>query len=297
MGTKTNRDGWIDRRAVLRSASLALPAVLAPSVVRARPGGAFTVAALSPVPVPEAALEATRASFERALSRPVAVRHYRSGARLVDAVVSDRARCAVHTSLTFAASSLVCSCAEPVLRPVARDGTAGQRAVLIVRRDGPVRALADLAGREVLGAETGSVTGEVLRGALAVEARYDGRSMAAAPARFTEGEGDALAGYERIDRDGTAIGGTLERLAGGEERYAVLWRSFPLWHGPITVASDLTASLRDRLVAEMVSLRPGGPAMTGLGLGNVRTLVAASAEEYAPLLALLQASQKPIEAR
>ena len=287
------------RRRVL-TAALATPALLAAPALLVSPARAaglfgdsdrFGVAGLAPTPPAERALEATRKSFERALSRPVAVRHYRTGARLVDAVISGRAQCAVHTSMTYAASALMCDCAVPVLRPVARDGTAGVRAVLIVRRDGPVRGVDGLAGRTVLGASEGSVAGEVLRRGLRAPSgtRFDEGD---AVARFAAGEGEALAGYEIIDRNGDALAaaheGTLARLPEGGKGFAVLWRSFPIWHGPLAVSASLNAPLRRRLTTELVSLRPGGPSMQGLGLGNVRVLTVAKARDYAPLLTLMR---------
>ena len=279
------------RRAFLRGgATLPLSLVAAPALAQglgAPDAAPFPIATLAPVPPTDRAVAAAQRAFERALSRPVSVRNYRDGVRLVDAAASGRGDISVHTALTYAATASLCGCAIPVLRPISRDGAAGMRAIIIVRRDGPARQLTDLAGRALLGATRGSVAGEVVRRGLpAVREAIVFDEERGALARFRDGEGVALAGFERIDRDGAAIGGTLARLE--PERHAVLWRSFPVWHGPVCVAAGVDPALRRRIVGELVALRVGGQALAGLGLGGIRGFVAAEAEDYTPLVTLLR---------
>lgn len=296
--TEGERRNGCTRRVLLGAAALGALAgdatlpVLGPRPALARspldPAAApFPIAMLSPEPPSEAALAATRKAFERALSRPVSLRHYREGARLVDAAASGRGDVSVHTALTYAATALLCGCAVPVLRPTSRDGTAGMRAVVIARRDGTVRQLNDLAGRELLGATERNVAGQVVRRGLPnvrKAIRFDGADRGLA--RYMAGEGAALVGFERIDRDGSPTGGTMDRLDPGG--HGVLWRSFPVWHGPVCVAASVDPALRRRIVGELVALRVGGRALTGLGLGGIGGFVAADAKDYAPLVALLR---------
>ena len=288
------------RRAVLRvglgAAALAAPLLVPDARALAAPAGTpprmpreiFHVGVLAPSRPDARALDAAKRRLERAVARPVAVRPFADGARLVDAVLSGRAHCAVHTVLTYLAADLVCGCALPVLRPVARDRTAGMRAVVAVRREGPVRSLEALDGRAVLGAGEGTVAGEVVRRGLPRGSMPIFPAARDALARFARGEGDALVLDEAVDASGEAVRPALARLPDAGAAYDVLWRSRPIWHGPVTLDASLPARLRERLTGEMAALRPGEPALTGLGLGRVRGFVPASREDYAPLAALLR---------
>ena len=288
------------RRRTLLSGGLALPALLLSPARGTTADDIFTVGTLA-AGIPSASTrDRARRMFERELDRPVRLRHFRSGSRLVNAAAAGTLQCSVHTALTFVSASLLCRCLVPVLRPVALDGAAGVRALLYVRRGSGVRSLADLRGSVVLGAEAGSVAGEVARRSLmrrfgiADAPFHDDEGDAIA--RFLDGEGKALVGYERIDRDAASMDGThdlLREATGGDlDGFAPLWRSFPVWHGPISLASNAGIDQAEgrKAVTALVSMRPGGPALSGLGLGRVRMLVRATYKEYAPLVSLMRGS-------
>ena len=270
--------------ATLAASSLFLPSLQDDAAANEEKPRAFTFATLAASAPPAFARERARKAFERELLRPVAMRHFRSGPRLIDAVASGGIDCAVHTSLTFAATLSLCDCAVPILRPVGKDGTAGLRALLLVRNEGP-RALDDLASGLILGAKGGTVAGEVARAALlrrfgATNAPfYD--DAGDATARFRNGEGMALFAVERIDANGDSLD--------TGRRWRTLWRSFPLWHGPIAVSRQIDdGALRQRLLGALLVMRPGEPPLQGLGLGRISSLVGARSEDYAPLVTLLR---------
>lgn len=264
-------DARADARAEARTEALAEP---------------FAIGVPSAAPLREDARQSAERRFAAALNGPVRVRRFASAARLVDAAAVGGLDLAVHTALSFATVRALCGCSDPLLRPVAMDGTAGLRAVLIVRADGP-RRLADLLDGTILGAAPGTVAGEVVRRGAAADAghalRFTGDAPDVAVARFGAGGGLALAGHERVDADGGALGGTLERL--GDAR--VLWRSRPIWHGPLALSAGAAAS-REAVTAALLALAPGQSALDGLGLGRVRGFVAARADDYAPLVRLLR---------
>lgn len=292
----------ITRRAVLvgLGAALALPALPRPALARRLVGREpFTIGVLTPGVLPEHAREAAASAMERAVARPVRLRRFGGAARLVDAAAGARLDLAVHTALSYASTTGLCGgCSTPLLRPVAADGTVGLRAVLIVRGGGP-EALSDLPGRGpdaaeadpdavILGAAPGTVTGEVVRRGVAADAgralAFAGESPDVALSRFMGGGGVALAGHERVDVGGDTLGGTLERLGPG---HRVLWRSRPVWHGPLALAAR-SAALADAVTGALLSLAPGSAALAGLGLGRVRGFAAAAPRDYAPLVALLR---------
>ena len=282
------------RRTLLVGALAASAAFPAPALARRLVGREpFTIGVLAPGILPESAREATASRMERAVARPVRLRRFGSAARLVDAAAGGRVDLAVHTALSYASTAGLCGCSAPLLRPVASDGTAGLRAVLIVRGRGPT-GLGDLPGASsgkgaaILGAAPGTVAGEVVRRGVAADAGrslpFAGEAPDAALSRFMAGGGVALAGHERVDADGAALGGTLERLGGG---YRVLWRSRPVWHGPLALSARADP-LADRVTGALLALAPGSAALAGLGLGRVRGFTAATADDYAPLVALLR---------
>ena len=201
-----NRPSRGHRRAFLRGAILApllaVPAIASPAQARGKreePRDVdFVVASLGPRAPADFDRDRARKAFERELARPVRMQHFTSGARLADAASAGNLHCAVHSSLTFAATALACRCSLPVLRPISMDGAAGVRAVVLVRDDGDIGGIDELSGRIALGAKRGSIAGEVARSALA-----DRFGPAAAPfhddagdaiARFNAGEGDAATG-------------------------------------------------------------------------------------------------------
>ena len=308
----------LSRRAALASlalAAIAAPPLAAPALARRLVGREpFTIGVLAPGVLPESAREATASRLERAVARPVRLRRFGGAARLVDAAAGGRIDLAVHTALSYASTAGLCDCSTPILRPVASDGTAGLRAVLIVRERGP-NGLDALPGASpgdetagdgsrndgsrnidageidaaILGAAPGTVAGEVVRRGVAADAgralRFAGDSPDAALSRFMAGGGAALAGHERVGVNGNTLGGTLARLGPG---HRVLWRSRPVWHGPLALSAR-AAPLSDRVTGALIALTPGSAALAGLGLGRVKGFAAARSADYAPLVALLRA--------
>ena len=281
----------------LATPALLVTPALAQRLVAREP---FIVGVLAPGVLAQSAREATASRLERAVSRPVRLRRFGGAARLVDAAAGGRVDLAVHTALTYASTVGLCGCSAPLLRPVAADGTAGLRAVLIVRDGGPTD-LDALPGQDegegasdaaILGAAPGTVAGEVVRRGVTADAgralHFAGEAPGAALSRFMAGGGVALAGDERVGTDGTALkgsGGTLDRLGPG---HRVLWRSRPVWHGPLALSARAEA-LSDRVTGALIALPPGSAALAGLGLGRVKGFAAAAPEDYAPLVALLRA--------
>ena len=251
----------------------------------------FRIGVPSANPIPAEAAAATEAHFRGALGQPVQLRRFASAARLVDAASAGGIDLAVHTALSFAAVRSLCDCAAPLLRPVAADGTVGLRAVVIVRDNGP-GTMDDLAGATVLGAAMGTVAGEIarhgVRAATGRSLRFAGEAPDVALSRFVAGGGAALAGHERIDATGAALGGTMERLGAAGVPARVLWRSGPVWHGPLALGRTAAAT-RDATTAALLALAPGSPALAGLGLGRVNGFVAARSADYLPMVRLLRA--------
>lgn len=299
-GERNTAKGPVPRRAALRAVvggALAGSAVIAsPGIASAQRSGddTFIVGTLATARPPKWAREALERALAKAVGRNVAVRHFHRGQRLVDASASGVVHCAVHTALTFATVSALCGCAVPILRPVASNGTAGVRATLIVRK-GRGSGVVDLSGATILGAQRGTVIGEIARRGLT--ARFAegmgpvfGTVEGEAATRFLDGAGDALIGYETVDLRGGKTGGTLDTFGSLAENAQVIWRSFPVWHGPIALSAKggVTRSVGERLLEELIALPPRGAEMTGLGLGRVSMLVGAERKDYETLVNVLR---------
>ena len=284
-----DRASAISRRALLG----AMATIAVPRVTRATER-AFTIGLLGTREPPELALKTLRRTMERAIARSVAFEVFARGERLVEAAATGRIALSVHTALTYAAARTACDCLVPLARPVTAKGEAGMRAVVIVRREGAVRRIGDLAGGAILGTADASIPARVarfgLRQQLAGKAPPLHIGVGARPdmGRFTAGAGDALVGHELIDRFGQAIAGsgTLGTL-GGEGTYAVVWRSAPIWHGPVALHRS-REPLIGRLREVLLSMPSGGAETIGLGLGRV-SMTPARREEYDLLPVLLRA--------
>lgn len=285
--------GW-SRRAVLGAA---VGGLAMPSIASARPRAApFTIGILGHREPPELALKTLRRTMRSALAREIAFETFARGERLVEASATGRIAVSVHTALTFAATRIACDCLQPLARPVTASGEAGLRSAILVRADGDLQRMDDVAGRTVLGGGDGSIPAKVARIALRHRLRGEavplhvGTDARDDVSRFLAGAGDALIGHEVLDRFGTALAGkgTLAKLHAEEAgEFRTIWRSGRIWHGPVALHRE-HAHLAAPLRGVLLTMPTGGAETIGLGLGRV-SLDPAVADEYDLLPHLLRA--------
>ena len=282
---------------MLRTAFAAstLYAIPAPAIAREK-AAAFTIGILGTREPPELALKTLRRTMERAASRAVAFELFARGERLVEAAATGRITLSVHTALTFAAARIACDCLVPLARPVTADGTAGIRSVVFVRSDAAIRRTPQLAGRAILGGSDPSVSARVGRIALRHRLKDHPAPLFIEPSagpdleRFVGGAGDALIGHEAVDRWGQVVegSGTWADLPDASA-FAALWRSAPIWHGPVALHQSHD-NLRARMNDALMSMPSAGAETIGLGLGRV-SLAPARLGDYDLLPLLLRADQ------
>ena len=283
------------RRRVLRAAlSVTAMGIFTPTLAAQRASQPFTVGLLGTREPPSLATKTLRRVLERAVARAVAFETFTDGERLVEAAATGRVALSVHTALTYAAARVACDCLVPLVRPITPDGQAGLRAVVLARRGGTLRRTDDLAGATVLGGSDGSIPARVARIGLRHRLRglaaplFIGTGARVDVRRFAAGAGDALIGHQIVDRFGGAIAGhgTAAKLDNKGD-YTVLWRSGPIWHGPVALHRS-HAALAGRVREALLSAPSAGAETIGLGLGRV-SLDPARSEEYDLLPLLLRA--------
>jgi phosphonate transport system substrate-binding protein len=251
-------------------ASVALPAAAA----WREDLGTFRIGIVGPsrgVPAVEG-LPEIRQAYASALGMPVEIFVARDYAALVDAQGSGRVHYAVHTAMSYAATSRLCACVEPLASPLSADGSTGIVSVLIARRDGP-GSLEGLGETRIAIGPPDSVTGYLLplaqfeaggkrlesKEPFLVQAESDGQALQ----MFEEGEADALFGWAYASAEGQTSGGT-RAISEAAAQGKVLWTSAELRFGPHAVLSNLPAEARDLLRAFLVGLSEKAPELYDL---------------------------------
>lgn len=248
-------------------------------------------------------LSILKRAYSQALGIPVEIFVARDFASLIDAQVTSRVDYATYSTAAFATASLLCSCVEPVVAPVAEDGTAGIVAILVTR-DRKLPSLALMGEYRVAIAPPDSVAGAVMpqfelaaKGTLLAGAAphlVRAESASAAETMLVDGSVDAVFGWAPALAEGSAVisGGTLDRLAAaGIDRatLSVVWTSRPLKYGPHALRSGLDADVRRTLLAFLTSLKAQQPDVYDLletihGGGFVEVI----AGDYAPAIEIVR---------
>jgi phosphonate transport system substrate-binding protein len=220
-------------------------------------------------------LEPFRVYLADHLEIPVEIQTFRNGADLVEAAAHRRIDYALFSGATYAAAWRSCGCMEPLAAPKSIDGTAGVRAILVVRGDSPYRTLDDLKGKVLAASNPRSIAGrlvpfnemasegsdpntlfqriETAAGPEAAVLQMIDRKVDAALAWSTL-EGEADEGYDR---------GALHALVGRHlldmHQIRIIWRSGLIPNGPHAVRDDLPLSLKNRLRDILLDLIDNAP--------------------------------------
>lgn len=248
--------------------------------------------------------ERIRAGFANALEMPVELFAARDYAVLADAQASGRIQYAIHTATSYASAWLLCSCVEPLVAPVGEDGSTGIRSVLIARPEGPPTPEAAVSAKVAIG-PADSVAGRLIPLAEFRPGDTDlsGEESFLAPASSdTEAEASlesgavaAMFGFTRSNAEGTALGGTPERLStAGLHGAKVIWTSNLLRNGPHAVRSNLPTEAKAALKSFLTGMRASDPELYELierrfsgGFVEVRQ------DDYASAVDLVRRASRP----
>ncbi len=222
-------------------------------------------------------LDPMRKTLARALSRPVEILPIASLSALVDAQVLKRVDLAFLSTSAYVTADQLCRCVEPLVAPLASDGTMASYALIVALRGSGFSTLADLEGKLVAVAPADSVAGRLYQlaslkadgldpgaffGAIknnvstveAVLSMRDG--LADAAFAWSSLAGPVASGYTR---------GTFSHLVGqgqlGMNEIQIVWKSRPLTNSPVSVLKSLDAEDKRVLTDYLVAAAESDPAI------------------------------------
>ncbi len=221
-------------------------------------------------------LEPMRKALIKLLSRPVEVLPIASLGALIDAQVLKRVDLAFLSTSAFVTADQLCRCVDPLVAPLASDGTISGYALIVTRRGSGLSSLSDLEGKAVAAAATDSIAGRIYQlaslkadgidpeaffGALSatgstIDAVIDMRDgLADAAFAWSSLAGPVSSGYTR---------GTFTALVGqgalGMNEIQIIWKSRPLTHGPVSVLKSIADEDKQALTTFFVELAEKDPA-------------------------------------
>ena len=218
-------------------------------------------------------LEPFREAMEEATGITVQVVPSATVAELVEAQARLRVHYAIYTASGYATASVACGCVTAIAAPRATDGSTGFHAVMLAVPGSGVRALPDLKGLRVALGRKGSITGDLFPlSALADAGLAPGPSLdvmyaggpAKAVAALAIGKADAAAAWSSLSGSaahGYSRGTLRELVIRGEpaDRYAIIWRSARIPHGPHAVHHAVPEPLRALLARFLTGLAAKRP--------------------------------------
>ncbi|MHA1189902.1 MAG: phosphate/phosphite/phosphonate ABC transporter substrate-binding protein [Alphaproteobacteria bacterium] len=221
-------------------------------------------------------LEPMRKALIKLLARPVEVLPIASLGALIDAQVLKRVDLAFLSTSAFVTADQLCRCVDPLVAPLASDGTISGYALIVTRRGSGLSSLSDLEGKAVAAAATDSIAGRIYQlaslkaegidpeaffGALnttgsTIDAVMDMRDgLADAAFAWSSLAGPVSSGYTR---------GTFTALLGqaaiGMNEIQIIWKSRPLTHGPVSVLKSIADEDKQALTAFFVEMAEKDPA-------------------------------------
>jgi phosphonate transport system substrate-binding protein len=222
-----------------------------------------------------AALSPVTFALSQRLRRPVELLPMSSHGAMIDAQLQRRIDGGFYTAASYAIAEAQCRCLEPVVAPVAADGTVAYRAIIVARKDSGIGSAADLAGKTVAtGAEDSLAARRMQLAGLLAEGIDPARFRAVITTESPEeavrvvlsGVADAAFAWSSLSGD-AALGysrGTLADLVASGELdmgdIAIVWRSPPITHGPLALVASLPPGDKQRIEKYMLGLEEAEPA-------------------------------------
>ncbi len=206
-------------------------------------------------------LEPVQRGLADVLGKPVEILPMATFSAMIDAHTLRRIDLGFYSSSAFATANRLCRCLEPLVVPLAVDGTSSYYALVVTRQGSGLRELADLEGKRIAtssfdsvagyrvqmasmiraGIDVGTFFGEVNSVGSSVEAlRHVRDGLADAAFIWSSMSGEQSAGYTR---------GPLAYLVRSREiemsEISIVWQSKPIAHAPVAVSKSLPAQERE----------------------------------------------------
>ncbi len=214
-----------------------------------------------------------REALQGVLGMPVEVFAAKDYNVLIEAHRASRIEYAVYSASAFSAAWLLCKCVTPIAAPVATDGSARFRSVLIARTSA-ARSLDDLKDTTILVPGRDSFSGfmfpqdRLARDGIEMEARgwelRDMQSMDAALEAFTAGEADAIFGWQGEEpsfnpADAAPQLDTLDRVSAAGADVNVIWESPSVPYGPHAIRSGIAQEAKELILPFLTGLINDNP--------------------------------------
>jgi len=216
-----------------------------------------------------------RRALGETLGRSVEILPMDSFAALISAQMLKRVDLAFYSASALVTVQERCGCVEPLVAPVALDGTSAIHAVIVVRRDSGLKAVDDLRGRTISAASAESVGGRLFPVVSLIEEGVDPNrffgeirdagTTTAAVKDVRDGVADAAFAWTSLsgsEETGYSRGTLAYLVAGGEiamDDFAIIWQSPPLTHGPVAVRAGMEQGEKALLEAFLTSLSDRDP--------------------------------------
>ena len=250
-----------------------------------------------------AALSGLAGRLSDTLGRPVEFIPVGSYAAMIDAQALGRIDGGFYSASAFARAETLCKCLEPIVTPAAADGTTSFFAIIVAPQAAPYDDVTDLDKAVAATARLDSVGGtrmqvaSLLADGIDVAAAFSSfrqtESPEAAVAAMLAGEADVAFAWSTLSGAASEgySRGTL-RLLADEGRLdpgslKILWRSPPVAHGPVALASSVPAGDRAAIAAVLIGISEDDPdAYQALEPYYSGGYEASRAEDYRGALAL-----------
>jgi phosphonate transport system substrate-binding protein len=213
-------------------------------------------------------LEPVAEGLRGALGRSVDILPMPTYRAMIDAQETQRIDAGFYSAEAFAMAEEQCRCLEPLVAPLASDGTAAYFAIIVAASESGIRTVADLAGKEIAVAAADSVGGRRMQETslasegfdLSAASLVETASSHDAVRLVADGKADAAFAWSSLHGDQAAgySRGTLADLVAsgdiGMDEVAVVWRSPAIAHGPLAVAKALPDEDKRRIEAYLLGL-------------------------------------------
>lgn len=212
--------------------------------------------------------EPFKLAIQEALNLPVEIFAARDYPSLVRAHSDGRVEYAILSASAYAAVHVICECAEPLVVPLASDGTASYKSILITRIKDGLNTVEALKGKHIIALSEDSIAGyafplfELVKAGIKLKdegAKITfGSEFEPAANQFADGIGDALLGWSSVKGDKSAgySRGTLKDLADingvSIEGFKVIWQSSDISHNVHSVRKNLPGEAKT-ILRELLS--------------------------------------------
>ena len=215
-------------------------------------------------------LESMRAELGELLGRPVEILPMETFSAMIDAQTLRRIDLAFYSASAFVTADRVCRCVEPLIVPLAADGSAAFHAIIVTSSRSNLRNVTDLGGKRIVASSSDSIGGYRMQMASLISEGVDANDYFGS-IEFVGSGREAL----RLVRDGLADAafvwssmngsqangysrGPLARLVQSGEaamsEFVIIWQSKPIAHGPVAILKSIQGPDRDAVKNFLMAL-------------------------------------------